>query len=86
MQLSAIGPGRECEAYALADEYMAAYCPRWYERYEPVVKDPGSYLTFSGEGTGVFSWDTEAAAGLSDPDGIRELDPREVLNAVIGIE
>lgn len=83
VQLSAIGAGRECEAYALADAYMAAYCPRWYERYEPVVKDPGSYLTFSGEGTGVFSWDTEAAAGLSDPDGIRNADPRAVLDAVL---
>ena len=72
VQLGAIGTGTACEAYRLAEQYMHRYYPVWTARYAVTLQSPGSYLS----GTR-FTWDT--AAGLSDPEGIRQLQASEVL-------
>ena len=78
VELSAIGLSGECEAYQLADRYMAEYYPEWYERYPVKLADPETYFTFTGENAGRFTWDTEKG-GLSDPEGVRDMTPEEVL-------
>ncbi|MBQ7600013.1 MAG: hypothetical protein IJU57_04980 [Clostridia bacterium] len=82
VQLSAIGSDRSCGAMELAESYMKEYCPEWSERYEVQLKDPKGYTDFSHEKAGVFSWNTDAGEGLKDPEGIRDMDPGEVLSLI----
>ncbi len=79
VELSAIGSSADCEAYRLAGDYMSTNCPSWYERYDIVLADPGTYFSFGDESAGRFSWATESGAALSDPEGIRSLSPEGVL-------
>lgn len=83
VQLSALGYDRSCEAYRLADRFMSEYCPAWYERYEVLLKDPDTYLYHQKDTAGIFSWDLQAPDGLTDPDGIRDMDPETILNRII---
>lgn len=81
VQLSAIGRSKTCEAYGLAKEYMTRYYPAWSERYAVVLRRPSEYLTATGNGTGLFSWDvSDGANGLSDPEGYQNMTPREILS------
>ena len=81
VQLSAVGYDRSCEAYRLADRYMSEYCPEWYERYEVLLKDPDAYLYHQKDTAGIFSWNLQG--GLTDPEGIREMDPEVILHELI---
>ena len=80
VEISAIGSSEECEAYQLADRYMAAYYPEWYSRYPVKLADPETYFTFEGENAGRFTWDTSGRGkGFSDGEGLRDMTPAEVL-------
>ena len=79
VQISAVGPSETCQAYALADRYMSEYYGAWYERYPVYLCDPGRYFTFTGDKAGRFSWDTAGEGVLTDPDGLQEMRPAEVL-------
>ena len=78
VELSAIGLSEDCEAYQLADRYMSAYYPEWYERYPVKLADPETYFSFTGESAGRFTWDPEKGE-MKDPDGIQEMTPEQVL-------
>jgi hypothetical protein len=78
VQISALGPDENCDAYALADEYMQKYFT-WFERYPACVRDPAAYFAFEDEDGGAFTWDTEGDEGLTDPDGLQNMGPKEVL-------
>lgn len=77
VQISAIGLGRDCDAYLLADRYMSEYYPDWYARYPVHLCDPEKYFTFEGENAGRFTWSTDT--GLTDPDGLQDRMPEDVL-------
>lgn len=80
VQISAIGYSYDCEAYRLADRYMSEYYPEWYNRYQTFLCSPAVYFTFTGENAGRFTWYTESAEnGITDPDGLQEKSPSEVL-------
>ena len=76
VQISAIGKSADCEAYKLADEYMAKYYPEWYSRYPIYLCDPDVYFTFTGENAGKFTWSADV---LEDNENIRNMIPQEVL-------
>ncbi|MCR4893070.1 MAG: hypothetical protein K5989_12935 [Lachnospiraceae bacterium] len=83
VELSAIGTSEDCEAYNLADQYMSEYYPEWCERYPVKLADPETYFTFEGESAGHFTWDTtENSKGLTDPEKIQDMKPREVLEYI----
>ena len=84
VQLSALNKDsdKDCEAYKLADKYMSTYYPEWYERYETAVKDSETYFSFEGEKAGLFIWDVIDGNGLTDPDGIQNMSPEEVLKVL----
>ncbi len=79
VQISAVGWTKTCEAYAVADRFMATNYPEWNARYETDLKDPSVY--FPGESGSVFTWSESV---LSDPDGIRSMLPDRVLEAARG--
>ncbi|MBQ1503036.1 MAG: copper amine oxidase N-terminal domain-containing protein, partial [Clostridia bacterium] len=79
VQISAVGWTKTCEAYAVADRFMATNYPEWNARYETDLKDPSVY--FPGESGSVFTWSESV---LSDPDGIRSMLPDRVLEAAKG--
>ncbi len=79
VQISAVGDSEECEAYKIADEYMKTYFGKWYERYPVALKNFEEYTDFTSENTGVFSWEIGNEAFMSDPDGIRSMSARQVL-------
>ena len=82
-QLSAVGASAACEAYRLAQDYMTRYFPDWAARYPVVLRSPGSYLSAVG-GSGLFRWNTQSPSGLSDPDGLQQLQADAVLRALFG--
>ncbi|MBP5489956.1 MAG: hypothetical protein J6Y10_05090 [Lachnospiraceae bacterium] len=82
--IGAIGSSKDCEAYKLADEYMAKYYPKWYERYEIALSNPDKYLTFEGDTAGRFAWDVDTAGGLTDAEHVKEMTPAEVLKLCFG--
>ncbi|MCR4797015.1 MAG: hypothetical protein K5853_01025, partial [Lachnospiraceae bacterium] len=83
VQLSALGNSKKCQAYQLAQRYMKKNCPDWYGRYEVALKDPGTYVSFTGDSAGRFTWDTAGKnGGLKDPEGMRSMGPEEVLKAL----
>ena len=81
VQIGAVGESEQCEAYRLADRYMAKYFPAWHERYPAALKSPALYFALKLEESGRFSWHEEI---LADPDGIREMRPEEALKALFG--
>ena len=79
-ELSAIGGSKSCEAYRLADQYMLAYYPEWYERYSVALKNYWDYTAIEGADAGKFSWNlTGENGGISDPDGYIQMTPAEIL-------
>ncbi len=84
VQISAIGKNTKCKAYALADKYMSEYYPDWYERYPVYLCNPKTYFSFTGDTAGRFTWDTNSGKGLSDPDGMQDMTPEEVLKTIFG--
>ncbi len=84
VQLSAIGTSTGCEAYRIADTFMRTRCPGWYGNYAVQLISPDAYFGFGGNYTGRFEWDTSGKnGGLTDPDGMREMTPSQVLKAVL---
>ena len=75
VQLSAIGPSTSCEAYRLADQYMAKYYPAWYARYGVKLCPAGTYTACAGH----FTWNA-----AYDPDGYRSMTPAAVLRDLFG--
>ena len=86
VQISAVGTDAGCEAYTLAERYMAKYYPAWYARYPICLCDPEVHFAFEGEQAGRFSWHTDGGGdGFTDPDGIRDMKPAQVLELLFGI-
>ena len=80
VQISAIGPDKNCEAYKLANQYMNKYFPQWNERYgDQVLCLSFDSYTDVREKTdaGKFSWDLDGV--ISDPDGYADMTPAEIL-------
>ena len=75
VQLSAIGPDTGCEAYRLAERYMSAYWPEWYDRYEIYLCAPDVYYA----STSHFTWSDSL-----DPDGCLSMTPAELLQNLFG--
>ena len=80
VQISALGPDKNCEAYQLANKYMNTYFPEWSERYgdQVLCLTFDSYTKVSGDKAGKFSWNLENGV-LSDPDGYAKMTPAEIL-------
>ena len=77
VQISGVGKSKDCEAYRLADFYMAKYFPQWDSRYDAVCRNFDDYTEVSGDRAGKFSWDMEKV--MSDPDGYMDMTPAEIL-------
>ena len=85
VQIGAIGEDESCEAYTLADYYMSEYFPKWYARYPAALKKPENYFHFEGEKAGLFRWNTGEGGRLSDPAGVQNMQPKEVLGLLFGM-
>ena len=83
VQISAIGPNENCEAYQLASFYMKAFYPKWSERYDAVLKSFNGYTRVYYNTAGKFSWDL-TGAGLTDPEGYASKKPAEILKDLFG--
>ena len=78
-QLGAIGGSENCEAYQLADRYMATCYPDWYKRYPVSLKESSVYFN----GASRFTWDVSGANdGLTDPEGCQNMTPAELLETL----
>ena len=85
VQLSALGPDKNCAAYVLADRYMKTYYPEWYQRYPVVLKDFDEYTAFADNAVlGRFSWDVSGNSVLTDPESIRSMTAEQVLAVLFG--
>ena len=83
VQIAALGADKDCQAYRLADRFMSEYYPDWHERYATDIKSQSLYFDFQDERAGIFSWNTDGSnGGLTDPDDIRNMDPKRVLNMI----
>ncbi len=82
VELSAIGPDEDCEAWRLADRFMAEHYPVWHQRYPVKLCDPEVYFAFSNENQGLFRWDTDGGE-MSDPEGLGGMTPEEVLEYLV---
>ena len=83
VQIAALGNSRDCAAYRLADKFMSEYYPEWYERYETDLKPHSVYFDFRDDDAGIFSWHTDGRnGGLTDPDDMKNMDPKKVLNSI----
>ena len=80
VQISAIGPNKNCEAYKLANQYMNKYFPQWSERYgdQVLCLTFDSYTKVYGDYPGKFSWNLKNGV-ISDPDGYADMTPAEIL-------
>ena len=80
VQISAIGPDKNCEAYKLANQYMNKYFPQWSERYgdQVLCLTFDSYTKVYGDYAGKFSWNLKNGV-ISDPDGYADMTPAEIL-------
>ena len=82
IQISAIGPSEDCEAYQLAKKYMEKYYPDWCKRYKVILKKPEDYIKFKKDSAaGKFSWNLENGI-LTDPDGYVNKKPAEILKDI----
>ncbi len=79
VELSAIGDSQDCEAWKLADQYMAQYYPEWYERYTIKLCDAEAYFDFSSDDAGRFRWGAADGGEVTDPDGLQGMTPEEAL-------
>ena len=82
--LAAIGDSKECEAWKLADTYMAKYYPDWYARYTVALSNPDKYFNFESEDAGRFAWDISSGNALSDDLGARGMTPEQILKYCYG--
>ena len=81
MQIGAIGPDKDCEAFRLAEKYMSEHYPEWIERYPAHLCDPERYFKFEGENAGKFSWNVNSSEkGLTDIEHIQDMLPENVLS------
>ena len=78
VQLTALG-SESSQAYTLVKQYMTKYFPEWSKRYTPTAKDANSYLSFSGETAGRFTW-----TALNDPDNYAGKDAEAILKDIFG--
>lgn len=85
VQLSALNPNNAstCDAYKLIQKYMEQHYGQWVKRYPPVMKPVEIYLDFSKEDLGIFSWHINEG-NLMDPEGIRNMDAKNVLIETMG--
>ena len=74
VQLSAIGSAGS-EAAQLAEKYMSACWPEWYQRYPIRICEPGSYLSCVGH----FTWSDSL-----DPDGCKGMTPAALMQNLFG--
>jgi hypothetical protein len=79
VQIGAIGDNYNCEALVLAERYMSDYYADWHERYPVFLLNPERYIPAPGGDTGRFTWDTTVQGGLSDPEGVQQMRPEQVL-------
>lgn len=84
VQIGAVGFDENCEAFLLADRYMALFYPEWYGRYRTSLKGPAAYLYCPGGATGRFTWDVSGNGALTDPEGMQKMDPATVLRSLFG--
>ncbi len=79
VQISALGPDENCEAYKLANQYMNKYYPEWSERYgdQVLCLSFDSYTKVYGDSAGKFSWDLNNT--LSDPEGYADMKADAIL-------
>lgn len=78
VQLSAVGEGEDCEAYALASTYMERYFPAWSARYPAVWKPAAVYTAVAQDSrTGRFRWDIPGV--LQDPENLSGRTARQIL-------
>lgn len=85
VQLGAIGPNHNCEALVLAETYNTRYFADWHERYPVFLLPYERYIpTAETPDTGRFTWDLSAENGLSDPDGVRQMRPAQLLALLFG--
>ena len=82
--IGAIGYTKDCQAYQLASRYMTEYYPEWCSRYDLTLSDPDHYLKIEGDTAGRFTWNTSSSEGLSDPDGVQNMKPDQVLKICFG--
>ena len=82
IQISAIGPNKECEAYKLASYYMEKFYPQWGERYDALLKSFDSYTKVYYNTAGKFSWTLDGTGALTDPDGFADMKPAQILSQV----
>ena len=75
VQISAVGRDAGCQAYRLAERYMAEYFPAWHERYPVWLCDPAVYFKV----TGIFRWETGERGILRDPESVSAMDPEALL-------
>ncbi|MGN0204154.1 MAG: hypothetical protein ACI4BB_06405 [Coprococcus sp.] len=79
-ELSAVGKDKCCQAYELADYYMAQFYPEWYRRYPTALVEYDRYTAFAGEYAGKFSWDLKGEnGGITDPEGYGKKMPGDIL-------
>ncbi len=86
IQISAIGPNKECEAYKLASYYMEKFYPQWGERYDALLKSFDSYTKVYYNTAGKFSWTLDGTGALTDPDGFADMKPAQILAYIFGEE
>ena len=86
IQISAIGPNKECEAYQLASSYMETYYPEWGDRYDALLKDFDDYTKVYYNTAGKFSWNLDGTGLLTDPDGFADMKPAQILAYIFGEE
>ncbi|MCR5371076.1 MAG: hypothetical protein K6E83_10240 [Clostridium sp.] len=84
VRIDAVGFDESCEAYRLADRYMSAFYPEWYSRYPVTLRGPAAYLYCPAGMTGRFIWDVSGGGVLTDPEGIRQMKPEQVLRSLFG--
>ena len=84
VQISGVGESEDCQAVALAREYMSKYFPAWSERYEAAFKAYDDYTSFSGSSAGKFTWNLAGDGVLSDPDGYANMTADEILADLFG--
>jgi len=84
IQISAIGPDKECEAYQLASHYMETYYPMWGERYDALLLSFDGYTVRTNANAGKFTWNLGDGGVLTDPDGYANKTAVEILNDLFG--
>mgnify|MGYP000963260587 CR=1 FL=1 len=83
VQLSGVGKTEDCQAYALAKEYMERYYPEWSDRYPAVFRSYSSYTSTANASAGKFSWNLDET-GLLDPEGYADMSAEEILKDLFG--